>query len=29
VALGLGWPALFGALAFAGALHRFRRDDAV
>jgi ABC-type transport system involved in multi-copper enzyme maturation permease subunit len=29
VALGLGWPTLFGALAFAGALHRFRRDDAV
>ena len=29
VALGLGWPVLFGALALAGALHRFRRDDAV
>jgi ABC-2 type transport system permease protein len=29
VALGLGWPLAFGALAFAGALHRFRRDDAV
>jgi ABC-type transport system involved in multi-copper enzyme maturation permease subunit len=29
VALGVGWPLAFGALAFAGALHRFRRDDAV
>ena len=29
VALGVGWPLAFGALACAGALHRFRRDDAV
>jgi ABC-type transport system involved in multi-copper enzyme maturation permease subunit len=29
VALGVGWPLGFGALAFGGALHRFRRDDAV
>jgi ABC-type transport system involved in multi-copper enzyme maturation permease subunit len=29
VVLGVGWPVAFGALAFAGALHRFRRDDAV
>jgi ABC-2 type transport system permease protein len=29
VALGVGWPLAFGALAFGGALHRFRRDDAV
>jgi len=29
VALGVGWPLAFGAAAFAAALHRFRRDDAV
>jgi ABC-type transport system involved in multi-copper enzyme maturation permease subunit len=29
VALGVGWPLGFGALALAGAMHRFRRDDAV
>ncbi len=29
VALGVGWPLAFGGLAFAYALHRFRRDDAV
>jgi ABC-type transport system involved in multi-copper enzyme maturation permease subunit len=29
VALGVGWPLAFGALAFGGALLRFRRDDAV
>jgi len=29
LALGLAWPVLFGALAFALALHRFRRGDLV